>query len=99
MAALRLDVLKEIPLLAVSQAAIDLARRFIAVGVLPSLADRDAAHIGIATVQRMDILLTWNCRHIANAAIQDRLRRTAADLGLKLPTICTPEELLGHSYE
>ena len=27
------------------------------------------AHIAVAAVHRMDILLTWNCRHIANAVI------------------------------
>ena len=38
-------------------------------GVLPAHADRDAAHIALATVHEMDILLSWSCRHIANAFI------------------------------
>jgi hypothetical protein len=42
----------------------------------------------------MDILLSWNCRHIANAAIQARLRRLVEAAGYSLPVICTPEELM-----
>jgi len=42
----------------------------------------------------MDILLTWNCRHIANGAIEVRLRRMVQANGCELPAICTPEELL-----
>jgi hypothetical protein len=41
----------------------------------------------------MDILLTWNCRHIANATIEVPLRRLAQAQGFELPAICTPEEL------
>jgi hypothetical protein len=43
----------------------------------------------------MDILLTWNCRHIANPAIVGRLRRLVEKQGHKLPEIYTPEEFLG----
>ena len=68
-------------------------------GVLPTDADRDAAHIAFATVHEMDILLTWNCRHIANAFIQARLRKLADAAGFTLPVICTPEELLENEHE
>jgi hypothetical protein len=66
-------------------------------GLLPATADGDAAHIALATAYGMDILLTWNCRHIANAAIVGRLRRLTAERGYTLPEIYTPEELLGTS--
>jgi len=42
----------------------------------------------------MDILLTWNCRHIANVAIQQRLRRLAEQNGYTLPSLGTPEEFM-----
>ena len=47
----------------------------------------------------MDVLLSWNCRHIANAAIQARLRKLAETAGLVLPVICTPEELMENDHE
>ena len=68
-------------------------------GVLPAEADRDAAHIALATVHEMDILLSWNCRHIANAAIQTRLRHLVEAAGFTLPVICTPEELMENHNE
>ena len=57
-------------------------------------ADADAAHIALATVHEMDILLTWNCRHIANGAIQQRLRQLARLKGYTLPSLATPEEFM-----
>ncbi|MCU0783408.1 MAG: hypothetical protein MUF81_05035, partial [Verrucomicrobia bacterium] len=71
----------------------------LASGLLPADADRDAAHIALATVHEMDILLSWNCRHIANAAIQARLRRLVEKSGFALPVLCTPDELTGELYE
>jgi hypothetical protein len=47
----------------------------------------------------MDILLSWNCRHIANAFIQARLRKLADASGFTLPVIGTPEELLENDHE
>ncbi|MDP2785162.1 MAG: hypothetical protein Q8O38_11310 [Sulfurimicrobium sp.] len=43
----------------------------------------------------MDYLLTWNCRHIANPEIQRGIAEYLEQIGLFLPFICTPEELLG----
>ena len=68
-------------------------------GLLPAKAGGDAAHIALATFYKMDILLTWNCRHIANAFILGRLRRLIEADGHSVPTICTPEELLQQTYE
>ena len=64
-------------------------------GLLPQRAVRDAIHIAVSSVHGIDILLTWNCRHIANAAIMKELRTIVADCGYELPILCTPEELLG----
>ena len=60
----------------------------------------DAAHIAVATVHGVEYLLTWNCRHLANAQILRRLEREADRFGWALPTVCTPLELMGDSmYE
>ena len=62
---------------------------------LPPKAADDALHIAVATVYGLDYLLTWNCRHIANAQIQKKLLQISNDAGYELPTICTPYELMG----
>ena len=77
-----------------STAAQDLARQILATHLLPAKAAVDAAHIAVAAVHGMDFLLTWNCRHIANAAIVDKVRAVCADAGYAPPVICTPLELM-----
>lgn len=95
MAQRRLELMAGISVLELSTLAEAFAERVLQSGLLPAHADGDAAHIALATVHKLDILLTWNCRHIANAAIVGRVRRLAESQGLVLPEIYTPEELLG----
>lgn len=95
----RLELVSQITLLDLTDDAHALTKDILRSGALPPEADRDAAHIALATVHEMDILLSWNCRHIANAAIQPRLRKLADAAGFILPVICTPEELLGNANE
>jgi hypothetical protein len=66
-------------------------------GLIPPRAIRDAIHIGVSAVHQVDFLLTWNCRHINNANIQQRLRRACRAAGFELPVICSPNGLLGSS--
>ncbi|MDY6782274.1 MAG: type II toxin-antitoxin system VapC family toxin [Cyanobacteriota bacterium] len=91
----RLDILQNVPFLEPTDAARELVIQFLARSNLPEKATNDAAHIAIATVHGMDYLLTWNCKHIANALIQKKLAQICADFEYELPTICTPYELMG----
>ena len=99
MARQRLGVMAQIKLLDLTDEAKSLTKEILGSGLLPWDADRDAAHIALATVHEMEILLSWNCRHIANAAIQTRLRRLTEKSGFALPVLCTPDELTGELYE
>jgi hypothetical protein len=90
----RLTLLDSIPLLAPSEEGLALAQRLLDAGFLPDKAARDAAHIAIATIHGMDYLLTWNCRHIANATIRNDIVRVCHANGYESPVICTPQELL-----
>ncbi len=56
---------------------------------------RDALHIAVATESQMDFLVTWNCRHLANAALRGAVMRKLWEWGCNPPEICTPEELMG----
>lgn len=84
-------------MLAVNDEVEELTRRILATGLIPARATRDAAHIGFAAAYRLDFLLTWNCRHIHNAAIERQLMRVCEGMGLELPTLCTPPELMSES--
>src|SRR5438445_8567856 len=99
MAKRRLELIAGLTVLDLTPDAETLADRILHSGLLPVTADGDAAHIALATVHKLDILLTWNCRHIANAAIQSRLRDLAEESGFALPVLCTLDELSGELYE
>jgi len=94
-AAQRLEVLRDFPLLALNQDVQGLAAQFLSRSNLPPKARVDAIHIAAATVHGMDYLLTWNCKHIANAQIQGKLADISLDFGYVLPVLCTPNELMG----
>lgn len=95
MANRRVEILKDFPLLDVTESVQNLAKQFQEKSNLPLSAAEDTVHIATATVYGIDYLLTWNCKHIANAYIQKKLSQIAAELGHELPTICTPYEMLG----
>lgn len=92
----RLILLQSFMLLDLTEEAIDLAKEFLQQSNLPSKASNDALHMALATVYGLDYLLTWNCKHMANAQIQKKLAQISSDLGYELPVICTPYELMGY---
>ena len=69
----RLKALQDLPLLDITPEVTELATGILASGKIPRKAATDAAHIAIAAVHGMDFLVTWNCVHIANAAITKAL--------------------------
>ena len=91
----RLAFLQGLPLLDLTDAVIAVAEAIMASRLLPQKAGRDALHIAVSSVHGMDMLLTWNCQHIANATIVKELGEIVAQCGFDLPVLCTPEELLG----
>jgi hypothetical protein len=93
----RLASLEGIALLGITPEMIQLAESLIHQSVIPPKAIEDAIHIAVSTIHRVDFLLTWNCRHIANPLIQEKIALCFEPLGLLLPIICTPEQLLGDS--
>ncbi|MEX0717553.1 MAG: type II toxin-antitoxin system VapC family toxin [Planctomycetaceae bacterium] len=94
LAAERLESLRGIPLLPSDPRIIDAAAEIVSRSILPERASVDALHIATAAHHGIDYLLTWNCKHIANARILPRIREVLEDLGEPIPIICTPEELL-----
>jgi hypothetical protein len=77
-----------------SEEATALARELVQQTPLPSKATIDALQIAIAVVAGMDYLLTWNCDHIANAALRSKIESICRSCGYEPPVICTPEELM-----
>lgn len=91
----RLAILGGLPLLEMTTEVNDLAEAIMDSGLLPQRAARDAVHIAVSSVHAVDILLTWNCKHIANASIMRELSEIVAAAGREMPVLCTPDELMG----
>ena len=92
-AAKRLHALAGLPLIPISAEAIELAELLIQRHALPAKAADDALHISIAALHGINYVLTWNCRHIANAHMRKSIERTCRAAGYEPPALCTPEEL------
>jgi hypothetical protein len=90
----RLSYLNDIPKLAVTDTAKGLAQIMTDRAVVPRGYPQDALHIAICAVHGMDFLVTWNCRHLANALSRKRIENTVREQGYRCPVICTPEELM-----
>jgi predicted nucleic acid-binding protein len=82
-------------LLELNEDVASLARDLIKEKALPKKAVEDALHIAIAITHGVDYLLTWNCKHIANAEKQHTITAKCHKKDFKTPIICTPEELMG----
>lgn len=93
MLARRLRVLRDLPVLALTDAATRVAKDLVRKGALPEKATVDAFHIGIAAAHQVNYLLTWNCKHLANATMRGTIEAVCHSAGLTAPIICTPEQL------
>lgn len=91
----REELIAEIAQLDINDAVRKLSKQLIKEVPLPRKAQTDGLHIAVATVHGMNYLLTWNCTHIANAALRKRIDAICHAAGYEPPVICTPQELLG----
>ena len=95
----RLRLLAGIPLLPLDPQVGTVAAEIMGRAILPPKASVDALHIALAAHHGIQYLLTWNCKHIANAKILPRIRDVLIDLGCAIPIICTPEEMVDNESE
>lgn len=91
----RLELIRTTTQLATSESAEQLVPILLRETGLPIKALADMSHVALATIHGMQFLLTWNCKHIANAMVLRRVAKACRANGYDLPVICTPEELLG----
>ncbi|MGA2067361.1 MAG: type II toxin-antitoxin system VapC family toxin [Thermoguttaceae bacterium] len=90
----RLAVLAPMAVLEIKEGALELAEALVQAGAVPAKAGNDALHIAIAAIHRIPYLVTWNCRHMANAVMRQQIESVCAAKGFKAPIICTPEEMM-----
>lgn len=92
-------LLNELPLLTVNETIIDIVDAYIDNHIMPRDPRGDALHLAVASYHRCQFLLTWNCAHLANANKFEHIRHMNNVLGLFVPTLTTPMELLNLNKE
>jgi hypothetical protein len=92
-------LLRELPVLSVEPPIVEIVQAYVRHRLMPADPGGDALHLALASYHRCDFLVTWNCRHLANANKFDHIRRVNVLLGLFVPALVTPLELLGDDDE
>ena len=95
----RLTLIQDLPLLTIEDEIAEIVDIYIQHKVMPADPSGDALHLAIASFHKCDFLVTWNCRHIANANKFGHIRRINTSLGLFIPALVTPLALLGVDHE
>lgn len=95
----RLAAVAALPVLAFDKESADLVHHLIQSHAIPSAAAQHAAHVAIATVNRVDYLATWNLRHIANPRLIPLMDKSCRDGGYAPAVICTPSQLQRHDVD
>ena len=90
-----LELIARLPLVPVDVAVADIVRTYIDRKVMPDDPVGDALHLALASHHHCDFLVTWNCAHLANANKFGHIRRVNTMLGVFVPALVTPLELLG----
>ncbi|HEY3854912.1 MAG TPA: type II toxin-antitoxin system VapC family toxin [Verrucomicrobiae bacterium] len=67
--------------------------------LMPVEAQGDADHLALASFHNCDMLVTWNCKHLANANKFGHIHRVNALLDLRTPALVTPLQLLEQDNE
>lgn len=90
-----LRLLEGLQLLAVDPPVVEIAEAYVAHHVMPKDPLGDALHLALASYFKCDFLVTWNCAHLANASKFGHIRRINTILGIHVPGLVTPLEMIG----
>ena len=90
----RLALIDNIPLLDYVEEIDELALKYVELLNIPERSRTDAFHLATTVWFEIEYLLSWNCKHIANAVVSYKLREYNKTNSLYVPILCTPFELL-----
>lgn len=91
---LRTELLGDLRVLKISPAVLATVQVYMRHKLMPANPGGDALHLALASHYECDFIVTWNCRHLANANKFAHIRKINTMLGLSVPEIVTPRELL-----
>ena len=89
-----LSLLERVPVIPIEPPVLEIVETYVRRSVMPADPTGDALHLALTSYHSIDFLLTWNCAHLANANKFSHIRRVNTMLGLFVPSLVTPLELL-----
>jgi hypothetical protein len=89
-----LELIRELRLLPYTDEITEIVEAYFAHKLMPLVAQGDADHLALASFYNCDRLVTWNCKHLANANKFGHIQRVNGLLGLRTPALVTPQQLL-----
>lgn len=93
-AGLRLQAAEGLPILELVPAIEPLSQALLRTKAIPVNSEADAVHIAYTAAHGMDVLLTWNQKHIATDMKRRLIEAVILDFGFRLPRLLTPEQHL-----
>ncbi|OYD13662.1 PIN domain protein [candidate division WOR-3 bacterium JGI_Cruoil_03_44_89] len=93
------NILKKVPsdnieYVSLDKESITLANAYIKEGAVAEKSLSDARHIAIATVERVDVLVSWNFKHIVNITRVRLFNSVNLKLGYPILEIRSPREVI-----
>jgi predicted nucleic acid-binding protein len=98
-AKMRLKAIADLKELAIDEDCKKLAELLIEDNAIPKEFPEDALHIAVASVHNIDVIVTWNFKHINNPVTRKKIKEVIYKAGYHVPELCSPEEFLGDNYE
>ncbi|OAD21966.1 hypothetical protein THIOM_002253 [Candidatus Thiomargarita nelsonii] len=88
-----------LPFLPIEEEIATIVKTYLQHKLMPYNTSGDALHLAIASYHKCDILLSWNCKNLANANKFNHIRYVNNLLSLYVPILTTPLELLGEPHD
>ncbi len=97
-----LNILKRYPIKFIenidSEEVLFLAKEYLNNNILPRNSEADALHVAISTINQIDILLSWNFKHLANYQRKKKIQIVNLQNNYTYPIdILTPMEVLNEN--
>lgn len=90
----RIALLDGLTVLPITPPVPETASTYIRHKLMPAHPSGDAYHLAIASHNYCDYIVTWNCKHLANPKKALHIRHINAMLGLHVPVLATPTDLI-----
>jgi len=79
-----------------TDSCVELVNEYVKRQIIPKKYRDDARHIAVAVINDIDVIVTWNCRHMANIEKKRMINAVNMMLGYRQIDLVTPLEVVGY---